>query len=120
VKATEFRQFLLYSGPVVLKKHLPADLYKHFMLLFIGVFCLSCSFFCDTYRDYAQMLLLKFVNQFGELYGRNMLVYNVHGLTHLVSDVKNFGPLENFSAFAFESFLGKLKHLVRKPTFPLQ
>lgn len=31
-KATEFRFFLLYGGPVVLKKILSDDLYKHFLL----------------------------------------------------------------------------------------
>ena len=30
-KATEFRQFLLYTGPVVLYKKLPPLLYKHFL-----------------------------------------------------------------------------------------
>jgi hypothetical protein len=50
-----------------------------------------------------------------------MLVNNVHGLTHLANDVKKFGPLENCSAFVFESFLGKLKRLVRKSSrFSLQ
>lgn len=119
-KATEFRQFLLYTGPVVLKKQLPPPFYMHFMLLFVSVFCLSCSFFCETYRNYAQELLYKFVHQFGELYGRNILVFNVHGLVHLPTDVQNFGPLENFSSFVFESFLGKMKRLVRRPTLPLQ
>ncbi|KAG1690732.1 hypothetical protein GQR58_007598 [Nymphon striatum] len=33
-KATEFRQFLLYTGPVVLIKHLSPAKYRHFMLLF--------------------------------------------------------------------------------------
>jgi len=44
-KASEFHQFLLYTGPVVLKSHLPIDRYKHFLRLFVGVFCLSCKFF---------------------------------------------------------------------------
>lgn len=119
-KATEFRQFLLYTGPVVLKKQLPPHLYKHFILLFVSMLCLSCSFFCETYRDYVQELLYRFVSQFGEIYGRDMVVFNVHGLVHLPTDVHKFGPLENFSAFVFESFLGKMKRLVRRPTLPLQ
>ena len=81
-KAAEFRQFLLYTGPVVLKKHLPPPLYKHFMLLFVSIFCLSSSLFCDAYRVYAQELLVKFVQQFGELYGRDMVVFNVHELVN--------------------------------------
>ena len=48
-----------------------------------------------------------------------MLVYNVHSLIHLVDDVRRFGCLDSFSAFKFESLLGQLKKLVRKPNQPL-
>ena len=47
-------------------------------------------------------------------------MYNVHGLTHLAEDVKDFGPLDSNSAFSFENFLGQLKQLVCKPQFPVQ
>lgn len=119
-KASEFRQFLLYTGPVVLRSIVPVRTYKHFLLLFVGIFCLSCNFFCNRYNDYAHQILCQFVQQFGELYGEDMLVSNVHGLVHLAKDVKKFGPLDNFSAFVFESFLGNLKRLIRRPTLPLQ
>ena len=36
-KATEFRQFLLYTGPVVLKGRLTQALYKNFMLLSVAI-----------------------------------------------------------------------------------
>lgn len=60
-----------------------------------------------------------FVVKFAKLYGEDILVYNVHGLLHLAMDVEKFGPLDNnyYSAFMFESFLGNLKRLVRKPIF---
>ena len=85
------------------------------MLLSVAIFCLSCEFFCDGYSQYADQLLCRFVQQFGEICGRDMLVY-----MHLAKDVEKFGPLDNFSAFIFESFLGNLKRLVRRPTSPLQ
>jgi len=37
------------------------------------------------------------------------------GLLHLLQDVRNYGALDNVSAFPFESFLGKLKKKVRRP-----
>ena len=44
-KATEFRQFLLYTGPVVLKTYLSNAMYEHFKLLFVSIFILSSVFF---------------------------------------------------------------------------
>lgn len=118
-KATEFRQFLLYTGPVVLKDAISLANYKHFMLLSVGIYCLSSPFFCTDYCDYANEILCLFVRQFGHLYGQNMYVYNVHCIVHLAKDVAKFGPLDDFSAFVFESFLGKIKRSIRKPTLPL-
>lgn len=119
-KATEFRQFLLYTGPVVLKSFLPIQFYKHFMLLFVAIYCLSSPFFSAAYCNYAHQLLVAFVSQISELYGDDQYVYNVHGLIHLADDVSRFGELDKYSSFVFESYLGKLKKLVRKPNYPLQ
>jgi hypothetical protein len=63
---------------------------------------------------------MVFVSQFGELYGEDHLVYNVHCLVHIADDVAILGRMDNFSAFPFESFLGKLKRLVRRPNSLLQ
>ena len=119
-KATEFRQFLLYTGPVVLKSHLSSAMYKHFILFFVGILCLSCDFLFEAYMEYAGQILCLFVQQFGYFYGPDMLFYNVHALTHLSEDARVFGVLDNFSSFPFESFLGSLKKMVRKPNLALQ
>ena len=119
-KATEFRQFLLYLGPVILKAKLPDHFYKHFMLLSVAIYCLASPMFCRQYCEYAKQLICLFVSQVGVLYGETQYVYNIHALVHLADDVSRFGALDIFSSFAFESFLGKLKRLVRKPNFPLQ
>lgn len=47
-------------------------------------------------------------------------MYNVHLLSHLHEDVNNYGPLDNFSAFPFESYLGQLKSMIKSPNKPLQ
>ena len=119
-KATEFRTFLVYTGQVVLKGLLPKVLYEHFRLLFVAIYCLSSSVFCLPYREFANQLLVAFVRQFSDLYGEDQYVYNIHGLVHLASDVSSFGDHESYSCFPFESYLGKLKKLVRKPNCPLQ
>ncbi|KAK6178907.1 hypothetical protein SNE40_011389 [Patella caerulea] len=118
-KATEFRQFLLYSGILVLKKNLPAELYSHFLLLYVAIFCMSNPSRYISYCEFSRELLLKFVSEFSGHYGRNQLVYNVHNIIHLADDVQRHGTLDSFSAFSFENFLGKLKKMLRKPQSPL-
>lgn len=97
-KATEFRLFLLYCGPVVLKGILPDTFYKHFLLLFVASTILSDKNLSITYTDYASSLLSSFVNGVVELYGRTELVYNIHCLLHIVDDVARYGPLDSYSA----------------------
>lgn len=107
-KATEFRQFLLYTGPVVLQGCLPTRLYKNFMLLSVA------------YCDYADKLLKCYVTNFVRIYGSQHLVYNTHSLIHLADDTKKFGVLDSVSRFPFENCLGTLKRQVRRPQNPLQ
>ena len=61
-----------------------------------------------------------FVGHESILYGKTNLTYNMHVTIHLVEDAKRYGCLDNVSGFVFESYLGRLKKLIRKPQFPLQ
>jgi hypothetical protein len=119
-KASEFRQFLLYTGPVVLHSILPDVLYKNFLLLSVAVRILTSSVLCHQLNEYAKQLLNVCVENMKTIYGTGIMVYNVHALIHLADDVKKFGPLDNFSSFPFENALKNIKKLVRKPTHPLQ
>jgi len=58
-KATEFRQFLLYTGPVVLRKVVSKKVYNHFLSLTVGISILldSNDHKRTSYLDYAQQLL---------------------------------------------------------------
>ncbi|XP_045036587.1 uncharacterized protein LOC123466566 [Daphnia magna] len=118
-KATELRQFLLYTGPVVLKPILPKPLYLHFLLLHTGIKILTHKLLSQQFNDYAKQLLVLFVSQCRELYGKDFLSYNVHNLIHLADDVKTFGHLDNFCAFPFENHLQEIKKLIRKHDKPL-
>ncbi|XP_065656618.1 uncharacterized protein LOC136082018 [Hydra vulgaris] len=118
-KATEFRQFLIYTGSVVLKQFLDPAVYDHFMLLSVAIFCLCHPTLCREYCAYAHSLLKYFVKHSQLLYGRQFLVYNVHSLIHLASDVEKYGPLDTISCFPFENSLHKLT-LVRSSHLPLQ
>ena len=118
-KATEFRTFLLYTGPIALKNKLPDVMYDHFLLLHVGITILCSPQLSKTYCDYAEKVIRVFVQNFSVIYG-DFIVYNVHSLIHLADDVRKFGPLHRISAFPFENFLHQLKRKIRKPNQPLQ
>lgn len=118
-KATEFRQFLFYTGPVVLKGRLTGDRYQHFLVLHAALSILSNSKHFDK-LDYASSLLVYFVNTFKILYGGENISHNVHNLLHITADVKNNGPLDDFSAFPFENFMQSILKSIRKSEKPLQ
>lgn len=105
-KATELRQFLLYTGPIVLKNALPKNYYDHFLRLHLSITILCSEQFHKKYNNYATSLLQSFVKEFPKLYGVEQVSYNVHGLVHLSEDSKNFGSLDKFSAFKFENHWG--------------
>jgi hypothetical protein len=120
-KATEFRLFLLYTGPVVLKSILTDECYSHFI-------CLNVCFriLLDPYIknneliNFCGRVLTYFVKKFGKLYGNQFISHNVHGLLHVVDDFKKYGPLDKCSCFPFENYLKNLKKMVRKSEKPLE
>lgn len=112
-KATEFRQFALYTGKIVLKGVLNDQLYEHFLCFSTALCILVSPDLTKSQVPYANQLLTYFVERGRELYGETFLVYNVHSLLHLAEDAQNFGSLDNCSAFKFESYLHQMKKMVR-------
>lgn len=121
-KATEFRQFLLYTGPVVLQGIVDPDVYHHFLCLTVGMSILLTA---DHNRrnhllPYAADLLNHFVINSSEVYGKDFTVYNVHAVKHLHEDVAHFNcSLNDISAFPFENHLKTIKKLVKTSHNPL-
>lgn len=123
-KATEYRLFSLYIGPVCLKRELDNLRYINFLCFHVAIRILADPILCkqEDFLNYAEKLLLKFLQQFCRLYDEKFLTHNFHGLylNHLVQDVRTLGPLESFSSFPYDSFLGHLKNKVRKGDQALQ
>jgi Domain of unknown function (DUF4218) len=71
------------------------------------------------FNDYENRLLRSFVLSARKMYGTTFVSFNVHFLLHLSEDAKNFGPLDNFSAFPFENELQHIKKIVTKHDRPL-
>ena len=119
-KATEFRQFLLYTGPVVLRNKLSSDFYNHFLLYHVAMTILLAVKPETDMILYAGELLRLFVAHTQILYGNDSVIYNIHCLIHLVDDTLTYGSLNNVCAYPFEDYLGFIKQLVRKGGQPLQ
>ncbi|KAK6191229.1 hypothetical protein SNE40_002965 [Patella caerulea] len=118
-KATEYRQFLLYTGPVVLKKVLS---YTHFLTLTVAMSILLSTDPAtrNANVDYADQLLLFFVKNCNKIYGGTFNVYNIHNLVHLADDVRTFDcSLNEISAFPFENYLQCIKKSIRNSNNPI-
>lgn len=119
-KATEFRTFLLYTGPVVLKSVLNRDKYLNFVTLHAAATILSNPKHIELYLEYAKLLLRYYIETFISLYGKENASHNTHHLLHLCDDVKKFGTLQQFSAFPFENYMQSILKMVRKSDKPLE
>ncbi|CAG9773244.1 unnamed protein product [Ceutorhynchus assimilis] len=91
-KATEFRTFLLYLGPLILRDHLPREIYRHHLLLFCAVTLCSTDYYSDK-LDLAEKLFRDYIEGFISIYGMDSISSNIHNLNHVVDDVKRFGSL---------------------------
>lgn len=119
-KATEFRQFLMYTGPLVLKDVLPKRQYENFMCLHVGFCLLVNRLLVEQHAKYARELMEYFVLDFSDIYGSKFVTYNVHSLVHLTDVAVEYECLENCSAYQFENYLQAVKRLVRSPQKPLE
>lgn len=120
-KATEFRTFLIYLGPLVLKDVLDVAVYENFLAFHFSISVLISEKHLQKFSlSCIKSIINIFITHSKSLYGLEFLIYNVHLVSHICDDVKLFGKLDNFSAFPFENYLGELKSLIKAPTNPLQ
>ncbi|KYN01715.1 hypothetical protein ALC62_07489, partial [Cyphomyrmex costatus] len=119
-KATEFRFFLLYCGPLVLKTILRSELYRHFLLLHVA-FRILCSERFKQYNNLSKIYLNRFFQILPLLYGLQSQVLNMHNLIHIPDDTTNMNcNLNLITSFPFESYLGQMRKLIRTPNKPLE
>lgn len=121
-KATEFRLFLLYTGPIVLKKVIPLKEYNNFLTLSLASSILISNHYTkfENYISYAEDLIKYFIKNSIEIYGPDFISHNIHSLLHLNDCVRLFGSLDEFSAFPFENYMQKLKKYIRRHSQQLQ
>ena len=118
-KATEFRQFLLYTGRYVLKEVLPPVNYDNFLALSVSCLILVSPSLTRRHVGLARALLKYFVESARVIYGKKWLHYNLHAMLHLADEGERFGSLDACSAFPFENHLYKMKKMIRGGKQPL-
>lgn len=102
---------LLYSVPV-LSGILKAKYLNHWKLLVQAVYLLlQTKLTAEDCRN-AHILLSHFIVKTEELYGKSMMTFNLHILSHLADHVLRWGNLQFSSAFCFEAANGLLKQLI--------
>lgn len=107
-KATELRSFGIYYGQFVLKDILPLEYYNHFMQINVALNILVSK------KNAAEILLNKFVHNFGILYGKISLIYNVHNILLMIVD--DLGRWIRSARFHLKTKRFKVSYINRKQT----
>lgn len=118
-KGSELRNFLLYHGIVAFMEHVDKDILNNFLTLHCAMTICSSNRF-RKYIPVSERLFEDFVKEFKTIYGKCMLSHNIHQLLHISEYVTKFGPLDNYSAFQFESKLGVIGNLISSGNHPLE
>lgn len=119
-KANQFKFIMCYGGPLLLKKYLSTQKYKHLLLLLVSLRILYSKELAVKNAEYARTLLRLFFQLMPNMYGKDSQSNNFHNAIHVVDDVLYAKTsLTYISAFPFENCLGQIKRLVRTPNNPL-
>ena len=105
-KASEYRTWLLYAGPVLFRNCLKAEFYEHFISLHCAITILGSTRLSHM-NSSAQTCIESFCQNIETLFGQSQCTFNCHCLLHLPEFSSKMGPLDTFSCFPYESFLYK-------------
>ena len=120
-KGSQFRCFVLYTGPFLLQDILPHNIYNNFLQFHIIAKVLSDEKLCVKCIPVIKKIINDFLAGYAEIYGKEFIVPNLHALIHLPENVEFLkAPLEDFSAFPFESHISSIKSLVKNHKNPLE
>lgn len=113
---------MLYDGIKIMKDHIHNQVYHTFLLLHCSIYILASPSLVQNVamRNAARTFLNLFVQCSSQIFGRDFVVFNVHGLTHLADKCDEHGCLDSFSAFPYENYLKTIKQSLRSGYHPLQ
>ena len=100
-KANELKVWLLYIGPVTFEGIIDEDLYTRFLMF---SYCVRLLMISAEYCDESQRLLKSYLDRTETAYTKTAFSANLHAVSHLSEQVRNFGPFWVFSAMMFEVY----------------
>ena len=111
-RAHEFRAFILYYGPMILRDHLSEAQFNNLILLSQISFLASQSFFDEISIASLEIKIHAFLTGFAEIYGKQFISINFHELVHIPDNIRNNGAIYQLSCFGFENLNKLLKETV--------
>ena len=119
-KYTEFRQFLLYTGKLLLLDITTSkEQYNHFLILSVACNLMTDPDKARSFHRLASYLMNVVVSGFAVYYGEDFLTYNPHVMQHFPTVAAYHGSLDTVSAYPFENHLRKLKKFVKPSHKPI-
>ncbi|XP_064460291.1 uncharacterized protein LOC135370470 [Ornithodoros turicata] len=111
-KASEWRNWLLFYSPVVLKGLLPKRYFLNWLKFVHIMHILHGKTVPMDKLHTVQQELISFLKEYQDLYGKSAMKYNTHLLLHLIDSVMEWGPLWCLSCFCFEGMNAQLLRLI--------
>ena len=119
-KASEWTNTLLFYSYATLDGILETAYFQHFILLIeLTHLALKNAISSEELRRIDD-LSTEFIRGVESLYGKQHCSYNVHQLSHISVCIKNWGPLNMYSCFAFETYLGRMKKAIHSGNRPME
>ncbi|KAH8032898.1 hypothetical protein HPB51_003474 [Rhipicephalus microplus] len=112
-KAKELESWLLCYSVPVLHGILEKPYMQHWACLVEALHIMLQRAISPTELTIAEGLLLEFHVRAELLFGKSVMTFNMHQLTHIAKSVRHWGPLWAHSAFPFEAGNGSLKKAVK-------
>ena len=125
LKASEFRFFLLYLAPLLVRKTSPfakstySRCRDNILLLSTAVNASMTPNFAGKTVEQITEMFERWVHGFGELAGQEYLTVSPHSTKHIGMFLKIHGPINRWAEFSWEYFYGRMARFVTGPNQPI-
>ncbi|CAF1532838.1 unnamed protein product [Adineta ricciae] len=113
-KGNEYRLTLLF-GYQYFKSILPEQYYQHLKLLAFAMGLAESTVLDNETIETIHVLIDEFDRLFPLLYSEKSVTSVVHSMSHIPQTLRDFGPMQNYSTFNFESVVGCIVQSVNGP-----